>query len=47
MTTILKYFAAFELSRLKNKQLLALCSEDLYNLFETQNAIIPSVMLIM
>ena len=40
-TTILKYLAAFELSGLKNKELLALCSEDLYNLFETQNAIIP------
>jgi transposase len=40
-TTILKYLAAFELSGLKNKELLALCSEDLYNLFETQNTIIP------
>lgn len=41
-TTILKYLTAFELSGLKNKELLELCPEDLYSLFEAQNATLPS-----
>lgn len=41
-TTIVKYLTAFELSGIQNKDLLELCSEDLYDLFATQNTIIPS-----
>lgn len=41
-TTIVKYLTAFELSGIENKDLLELCSEDLYDLFETQNTILPS-----
>ena len=41
-TTIVKYLTAFELSGIKNKELLELCSQDLHDLFEAQNAILPS-----
>lgn len=41
-TTIVKYLTAFELSDIENKNLLEICSEDLYDLFDAQNTILPS-----